>query len=129
MAKVELEPERVTSQKEMDEFRRDLEQALAERDEAEKQADDDMEKLQNDLQLFKVMKYKEGYRDSAQGKSLRYPLGNEEEVLVQKTSKMPAKALAVPVNTPRAVVGATIEEGAEPNLEAGTSHKHHVGVV
>ena len=65
MAKVELEPERVTSQKEMDELRRDLEQALAERDEVEKQADDDMEKLQNDLQLFKVMKYKEGYCEGA----------------------------------------------------------------
>ena len=48
------------------------------RDEAKKQASDNMERLQNDVQLFKVMKYKEGHCDGAQDKSLRYPFGNEE---------------------------------------------------
>ena len=66
----------------MDELRRNLEQVLYERDEAERRADD-MKRLQNDVRLFKVMRCKEGYRDDAQGKSPRYAFRNEEEVMVQ----------------------------------------------
>ena len=55
MVKAKLERERITSQEGMDELQHDLEQALAERDEATKQADEDMERMQNDVQLFQVM--------------------------------------------------------------------------
>jgi len=100
VAMAELEQKRATSQEGMDGLWRDLEQALAERDEVENQADDDIERLQNDVQLFKDMKYKEGYHDGAQGKLVRYPLGNEE-VVVQKTFDMPTKMLVIPVDVRR----------------------------
>ena len=58
MAKAELEQERITSQEVMDELQHDLKQAFAERDESAKQVDEDIESMQNDVQLFKVIKYK-----------------------------------------------------------------------
>ena len=66
VSNAELEEEKVTSQEGIDEFWCDLGRALAERDKAEKQGGDNMERLQNDVQLFKVMKYKEGHYDGSQ---------------------------------------------------------------
>ena len=77
--------------------------------------------LQNDVQLFKVMKYKKGYHDGGQGKLLRYHLGNEDEILVQKTSEMPVEVFAVPADAPSVVAGAKIGGGIEPDPQAGTS--------
>ena len=58
MNKAEQEQERITSQEVMDELQHDLKQAFAERDESAKQVDEDIESMRNDVQLFKVIKYK-----------------------------------------------------------------------
>ena len=52
----------------------ELKQALADKAEAEKQVDEDMARLQKEIKVFKFMKYRDGYSDGAQGKSLGYPL-------------------------------------------------------
>ena len=46
--------------------------------EAERQADEDMERMQKDVRLFNVMKYKKGFCDGAQDKLTSYPLGDKE---------------------------------------------------
>ena len=57
------------------------------------------------------MKDNEVYRDGAQGKSAKYPLGNEEKVLVQKISETPVEALVVPAYAPTWQLGLKLEEG------------------
>jgi len=54
-------------------FRSKLEQAHA-KGEAEKRADVEVQGLQEDVQLYKEIKYHEGYRDDAKDKPPRYPL-------------------------------------------------------
>ena len=130
MSKAELEKERISSQEEMDELWSNLKLALTEKDETKKRADDDMERLQDAVQLFKVMKYKEGYHDGAQDKSPRYPLGDEDEVLVQKTFKIPAKAPAISANTSNMVEGAKVRGGGtEPDSQVESSRELHVRVI
>ena len=101
---------------------------LIERDEVEKRADDDMERLQDEVQLFKVMNYKKGYRDGALGKSPRYSHG-DEETLVQKAFEMPFEALAAPGDAPNTTAGTKIGEGSKLDPQAETYHEHHVSVV
>jgi len=51
-----------------------LELALAEKEEIEKQAGEDVARLQKEVKVFKLMRYRDEYNDGVQGKPLRYPL-------------------------------------------------------
>ena len=53
---------------------RDLKQAQVAKVEAEKKVGDFIVKVQKEVQVFKRLKYKQGYKDQPQGKALRYPL-------------------------------------------------------
>ena len=59
-----------------------------------------------------------GYHDGAQGQLPRYLLGDEEEVLVQKTSVIPAEASTILADAPNVVAGANVGEGGtEPDSQ------------
>ena len=74
IAKVELEQQK--------ELQCELRQALTE--EAKRRADEKMERLEEEVQLYKIMMYQQGYHDGTQGKTLRYPFDDEEQPLAQK---------------------------------------------
>jgi len=73
-AQAELDHESVIFQGEKDSLLLELEQALADKAEAEKQANEDVVRLQTEVKAFKLMKYRDGYTDGAQGKTSRHPL-------------------------------------------------------
>ena len=70
------------------------EQALADKMEVKKQADEDVERLWKEVKVFKIMKYRDGYNDKAQCKPLRYPL----EVRSLRTDQVMVKVLAPPMH-------------------------------
>jgi len=72
--KAELDRERNVFQSENDDLLRKLEQVLADKAEAEKQADE-IARLEKEVKVFKLMKYQHIYNDVVQGKQPRYPLG------------------------------------------------------
>ena len=72
-----------------------------------------MERLQDEVQFFKIIKYRERYRDCAQGKFSRYPLGDEKEVPVQKAPETPADVPAALAGASNVKAGAKVG-GTEP---------------
>ena len=72
--KTELDYERSVFQSEKDGLLCELEQALADKAEVEKQVDEDVVRLQKEVNVFKFIKYRDGYNDGAQDKPPRYPL-------------------------------------------------------
>ena len=59
-AQAELDHESVIFQGEKDSLLLELEQALADKAEAEKQANEDVVRLQTEVKAFKLMKYRDG---------------------------------------------------------------------
>ena len=51
---------------------RELKQGLADKAEAEKQANEDVARLQKEVKIFKLMKYRDKYNNGVQGKPPRY---------------------------------------------------------
>jgi len=93
-------------------------------------SDDDIERLQDEVLLFKIVKYKEGYCDCSQGKSPSYSLGDEEEVLVQKAPEMPVNVPTTLADASNVDAGAKVRGGGtEPGSQVGSSSKHHVSDV
>ena len=72
-AKTECDRERATFQAEQESLLCDLKQAQVDKVETEK-AGYFMAKVQKEVQVYKRLKYEQGYKDRAQGKSPRYPL-------------------------------------------------------
>ena len=68
--KTELDRKRIAFQSKKDDLMRELKQVLADKAEAEKQVDEDVARLQKEIKVFKFMKYRDGYNDRAQSKSL-----------------------------------------------------------
>jgi len=61
--KTELNRERSIFESERDDLRCELEHALADKAEAEKQADEDIARLQKEVKVFKLMKYRDRYNN------------------------------------------------------------------
>jgi len=74
VAKAELEQQK-------EELQCELKQALAEKEDNKRRANEEMERLPEEVQLYKIMKYQQKYHDSTQGKTLRYPFNDEEQPL------------------------------------------------
>ena len=87
-----------------------------------------MERLQEEVQLYKVMKYQQGYHDDTQGKTLRYPFDDDEQP--QKTREAPAKKSVALADAPNVATEADIGR-KRPKLgsQAGTSLEQHVSVA
>ena len=62
-AKVELDCARSVFQSKMDGLWRELDQALAEKEETEKQTDKNVARLQKEVKVFKLIKYRDEYND------------------------------------------------------------------
>ena len=62
--KAELDCERTMFQGEKDSLLLELQQALASKVEAEKQANEDVARLQKEVKVFKLMKSRDGYNDA-----------------------------------------------------------------
>jgi len=76
-----LEHVESTFQEEMAKLELNLQQAISERDKAQRKADEDaereaedVERLQKQVKAFKLMKFQEGYNDGRKRKASRYPL-------------------------------------------------------
>ena len=67
-----------------------------------------MEGLQEDVQLYKEMKYQEGYHDGAEGKSPRYPIDDEVQPLVPGSLEVPAEKPVGLTNTADAAAEVSI---------------------
>ena len=72
--KAERDCEKTAFQAEKEGLLHDLKQAQVAKVKAEKKASDFITKLQKEVQVFKHLKYEQGYKYRAQGKALRYPL-------------------------------------------------------
>ena len=96
-AKAEFDCVKNVFQSEKDGLWRELEQTLAEKEETEKQADEDVARLQKEVKVFKLMKYWDRYNDWVQSKPPRYPIDagslladrGTVEVLVSHAPSMP----------------------------------------
>ena len=95
--KITLEEDTIKSEMKQQEkeFQSKLKKVHAEMEEAEGRADEEVEKLQEEVQLYKVIKYQQGYHDDALGKTLRYPFDDKEQSPTKKTSKVPVKECAL----------------------------------
>ena len=58
-----------------------------------------MERLQEEVQLYKVMKYQQGYRAGTQGKTLRYPR-RQGATTGSETPRMRANESTTPADAP-----------------------------
>jgi len=99
-----------------------LQQALADKEKTKKQADEDVARLQKEVKIFKLMKYRDGYNDGMQGNPLRYPLGvgilradqGSMEVLASHAPPMPddsATATTIIGSSRDSLVSAALAEG------------------
>lgn len=66
--KADLEKAKSAFQEEKAGLELELHQVIPERDKAERQADEDAERLQRQVKAFKPLKYQAGYNDGRQGK-------------------------------------------------------------
>ena len=68
--KVELNRERIIFQGVKNGLLREVEWALVDKTEVENQTDEDVERLQREVNVFKLMKYRDGFNEGVQGKAL-----------------------------------------------------------
>ena len=73
-AMAELDCERIVFRSKKNGLLRELKQALTDKAETKKQADEDVARLQKEVKVFKLKKYRGGYNNGAQGTTPRYPL-------------------------------------------------------
>ena len=78
---------RAASQCEKDQLRSNLEKAFAGKRKAEELVTKDQKKQQRAIDLYKRMKYKQGYEDHEHGKELRYPLNDDVEMVSENTKE------------------------------------------
>ena len=117
-AKAEHDCERIAFQDEKEDWFHQLEQALAGKAEAE-EAGDVVARVQKEVWIFKLMKYKEGYKDGAQGKASRYPFEIRISCGYQGTlTSLASDATSLP-DAPIAVIGAT------QDLPTSEVHERH----
>ena len=74
VTKVERDRERAAFQVKNKGSLRDLKQAQGKKAEVEKKAGDFKPKVQKEIQVYKRLKYEQGYKDQVQEKVPRYPL-------------------------------------------------------
>ena len=63
---------------------------ISEREEVERQTDEDAERLQKQVKVFKLLKYQDRYNDERQGKAPRYPLDIGSS-LVEQSPEVPPR--------------------------------------
>jgi len=86
--------------------------------------------LQEDVHLYKEMKYQEGYHDYAEGKPSRYHLIIRCNLQSRDPSRCLLKNLSPPANASDAIAKVAIRgKHFEPSSLAGTSLEPHVSVA
>ena len=93
-----------------------MKQAHADKAKAEKKASDFMVKVQKEVQVCKLLKYKKGYKDRAQGKAPRNPL----EVSVSRGDQSASRSLASDAPSPAAASATTTEVPKDPPAGVAT---------
>ena len=75
-----MEEERAASRREKDQLQDNLERASAGQREAEQLVIDDQMRQQRDIDLYKRIKYTQGYEDHEQGKKPKYSVNDDVEM-------------------------------------------------
>ena len=82
--------------------------------------------LQEDVQLYKEIKFHEGYRDDAEDKPPRYPFDDEVQPLVPESLEVPAAPADASDAAEEVAIGG---KDFEPSFLPGTSFEPHVSVA
>ena len=110
VTKTEYDRERAAFQAKKEGLLRDLKQAQADKVETEKKASDFKAKVQKEIQVYKRLKYEQGYKDRAQGKVPRHPL----EVNVSRGDQSASGSLIYDAPLSTIDSGLTIEAPQDP---------------